>query len=118
MRVLILDYSKKMSWLEQRIRRYEHARWTTDDNRRVLPFDWGLEYIGGRADDPDPRAFLEKWVPETIAHSDEWYAASPANDYRLNPAPGGLPHESVLTFTSALPSQWSENNLVHARFFP
>ena len=24
-----------MSWLENRIRRYEHARWTTDDNRRV-----------------------------------------------------------------------------------
>ena len=37
---------------------YEHRRWTTDDNRRVLPFGWGLEHIGGRADEPDPRGFL------------------------------------------------------------
>ena len=56
-----------MSWLEQRIRRYEHARWTTDDNRRVYPFEWGLEYIGGRADEPDPRAYWPQWVPATIA---------------------------------------------------
>ena len=41
-----------MAWLEQTIRRYEHRRWTTDDNRRVLPFGWGLEHIGGRAGDP------------------------------------------------------------------
>ena len=67
-----------MTWLEQKIRRYEHARWTTDDNRRVLPFEWGLEHIGGRADEPDPRKFLARWVPETIAHSDEWLLQRPA----------------------------------------
>ncbi len=75
-----------MSWLETKIRRYEHARWTTDDNRRVLPFDWGLEYIGGDANDPDPRAFLNRWVPETIAHSDEWLAATPPTDAHLTPS--------------------------------
>ena len=51
-----------MSWLEKRIRRYEHDRWTTDDNRRVFPFEWGLEHIGGRKDEPDPRGFLDGWV--------------------------------------------------------
>ncbi|HEY4838398.1 MAG TPA: hypothetical protein VIH72_07325 [Candidatus Acidoferrales bacterium] len=107
-----------MSWLETKIRRYEHARWTTDDNRRVLPFDWGLEYIGGDANDPDPRAFLNRWVPETIAHSDEWLAVTPAKDYRLKPNSGGLKHESILTFTSSVESPWPENNLVHARFLP
>ena len=105
-----------MSWLEQKIRRYEHARWTTDDNRRVLPFEWGLEYIGGRADEPDPRAFMEKWVPETIAHSDEWYSTTPASDYQLAPPANGLSGDSVLTFTSAMESPWHENNRVHARF--
>ena len=75
-----------MSWLEQKIRHYEHARWTTDDNRRVYPFEWGLEHIGGRADEPDPRGFLNAWVDETLAHSDEWFATTPADDYVLHPA--------------------------------
>jgi len=108
-----------MSWLEQRIRRYEHARWTTDDNRRVLPFEWGLEHIGGRADERDPRGFLRRWVPETIAHSAEWYATTPADDYRLISETGanGRPIQ-LLTFTSQIESPWPENNRVVARFFP
>src|SRR6202035_6030302 len=68
--------SHDMSWLEQKIRRYEHARWTTDDNRRVYPFEWGLEHIGGRSDEPDPRGFLNTWVEETLAHSDEWFSTT------------------------------------------
>jgi len=27
-----------MHFFERKIRRYEHRRWTTDDNRRVQPF--------------------------------------------------------------------------------
>ena len=99
-----------MSWLEQRIRRYEHFRWTHDDNRRVLPFEWGLEHIGGRVNEPDPRGFLHSWAEHTLAHSDEWFGTEPADDYRLT--------DGVLNFTSAVRSPWQENNLVHARFFP
>ncbi len=99
-----------MRWLEQRIRRYEHRRWTVDDNRRVFPFEWGLEHIGGRANEPDPRGFLDAWAEHTLAHSDAWFAATPAGDYRLT--------DDVLTFSSAITSPWPENNLVHARFFP
>lgn len=105
-----------MSFFENRIRRYEHARWTRDDNRRVLPFEWGLEHIGGRADEPDPRAFLAKWVPETITHSDEWFRTSPADDYKLAP-PNAIDREPILTFTSEIESPWKENNTVYARFF-
>ena len=89
-----------MSWLEQKIRRYEHARWTVDDNRRVYPFEWGLEHIGGRRDEPDPRAYLHGWVNETLAHSDEWFASTPADDYVLRPAENGASGGRVLTFTS------------------
>ena len=106
-----------MSWLEQKIRRYEHARWTTDDNRRVYPFEWGLEHIGGRADEPDPRGFLNAWVEETLAHSDEWFATTPADDYVLHPPQNGASGGQVLTFTSQIASPWANNNLVHARFF-
>ncbi len=107
-----------MSWLEQRIRRYEHRRWALEPNRRALPFDWGLEHIGGRPNEPDPRSFLSRFAEETVAASDDWYATSPADDYRLEEG-GGAPGEaSVLTFTSAVASPWTENNCVYARFFP
>ena len=106
-----------MSWLEQKIRHYEHARWTTDDNRRVFPFEWGLEHIGGRAEEPDPRGFLNAWVEETLAHSDEWFATTPASDYLLHPPENGGSGGRVLTFTSQIVSPWPKNNLVHARFF-
>src|SRR5262245_61317095 len=37
-----------MSWYEHAIRRCEHRRWTTDDNRMVRPFAWGLEHLDGK----------------------------------------------------------------------
>ena len=86
-----------MSWLKQRIRRCEHQRWSRDDNRRVLPFEWGLEHIGGRADERDPRGYLDRWVEHTLARSDDWFAATPADDYRLA--------DGVPTFTSAVQSR-------------
>src|SRR5215469_8664239 len=106
-----------MKWLEQKIRRYEHARWTIDDNRRVFPFEWGLEHIGGRHDEADPRVFLNAWVDETLRNSDAWFATVAAGDYVLHPAEDGSSGGQVLTFTSQVVSPWAENNLVHARFF-
>ncbi len=102
-----------MGWLEQRVRHYEHRRWAAEENRRVLPFGWGLEHIGGPPEPvsaEDTRRFLTRWADETLASSDEWFATTPADDDRLQ--------DGVLTFTSAIRSPWAENNLVHARFFP
>lgn len=100
-----------MRWLEQTIRRYEHGRWTVDGNRRVLPFEWGLEHIGGPAirDAREAREFLTGWADQTIAQSDAWFACEPAADYGLA--------DGILTFTSAIRSPWPENNTVVARFF-
>jgi len=100
-----------MNWFERKIRRYEHRRWTTDDNRRVQPFHWGLEHIGGSPDEPNPGAFIRQYAQNAIATSHEWFATTPATDY-------GLDRESVLTFTSSVVSPWPENNLVHAQLFP
>jgi hypothetical protein len=99
-----------MSWLERRIRRYEHMRWAQEPTRRTLPFAWGLEHLGGTANEPNPREWLDHFVDQTLAHSDEWYATGPADDYALD--------DGVLTFTSAIESPWPENNRVHAQFFP
>ena len=99
-----------MNWFERRIRRYEHRRWTTDDNRRVRPFGWGLEHIGGNAEDPDPAGFLRRYAREAVENSREWYATTAASDYALDA-------EGVLTFTSSIASAWPENNTVHAKLW-
>src|SRR5208282_2068835 len=121
-----------MSWYEHWIRRYEHRRWTTDDNRMVRPFEWGLEHLtevaprlrsgqasgewlvaSGReqAEHGEARAYVREYAREATARSEEWYAAEEVRDYRLD-------GENVLTFTSTLESAWAENNTVHAQFFP
>ncbi len=100
-----------MNWFERKIRRYEHRRWTTDDNRRVQPFHWGLEHIGGSPNGPNPRAFVCEYARNAIEHSADWFAASPATDYHLD-------RENVLAFTSSIESPWPENNTVHAQLFP
>ena len=100
-----------MHWFERRIRQYERRRWTTDDNRRVMPFDWGLEHIGGDPNTADPAAYVREYSKWAIEHSREWYAVTPATDYSLDA-------EGVLTFTSSIRSAWPENNKVHAQFFP
>lgn len=98
-----------MNWFERKIRRYEHMRWAQEPDRRVLPFAWGLEHIGGSANDPDPRAFLDRFIAGTLAYSDEWFAVTPAKDYELR--------DDILTFTSQIVSPWPENNRVYAQLF-
>ena len=100
-----------MHWFERKIRRYEHRRWTTDDNRRVQPFDWGLEHIGGDPADPNPGEFVRQYAKHAIENSAEWFATTPATDYHLD-------NENVLTFTSSIESAWPENNTVYARLLP
>src|SRR6476661_2496227 len=100
-----------MHWFERKIRRYEHRRWTTDDNRRVQPFRWGLEYIGGDSANSNPGEFVHRYAKQAIEQSVEWFATTPATDYHLD-------SENVLTFTSSIESPWPENNTVHARLWP
>ena len=73
-----------MHWFERKIRRYEHRRWTTDDNRRVQPFDWGLEHIGGDPGDPNPGEFVRNYAKHAIENSSEWFATTPATDYHID----------------------------------
>jgi hypothetical protein len=100
-----------MSWYEHAIRRYEHRRWTTDDNRMVRPFAWGLEHINGSAEHADPRAFVREYARNAMEHSAAWYTGRVVTDYELD-------HENVLRFTSPLESPCAENNAVHGQFFP
>jgi len=96
-------------WYERRVLRYEQMRFDQEPRRSKLPFEWGLEHIGGDSADPDPAAYMERFVNHTIAQSDAWYTPPPATDYALE--------DSVLTFTSAIESPWRENNRVYGQLF-
>ncbi|MGH9735133.1 MAG: hypothetical protein ACRD8A_11160 [Candidatus Acidiferrales bacterium] len=98
-----------MNWFETTIRRYEHMRWAQETGRRILPFAWGLEHIGGNSNDPDPRGFLNRFVDQTVVRSDEWFAVTPTPDYELR--------DGILTFTSQIASPWPENNRVYGQLF-
>src|SRR5207249_11990516 len=100
-----------MNWFERKIRRYEHRRWTTDDNRRVQPFYWGLEHIGGSPDEPNPGAFVREYARKAIDSSREWYPASPPARYRLD-------RQHLLTFPCSIEPPWPQNNPVHAQLSP
>ena len=110
-----------MPWLEERIHAYENRRWRTDSNRRVLPFSWGLEHIGGlavgEANARAAREFLSRYAEDSVANSGDWFRVTPADDYCLHPPEALALGDRILTFTSAVRSPWPENNLVHARFF-
>jgi hypothetical protein len=100
-----------MSWYEHAIRRYEHRRWTTDDNRMVRPFEWGLEHIDGNEQNGDPRAYVREYARNAVQNSAAWYSGRDVTDYELD-------QENVLRFTSPLESICPENNAVHGQFFP
>ncbi len=98
------------NWIKRRVHAYEKMRFDQEPIRTKLPFEWGLEYIGGNAVEPDPRGYLDRFVEQTVADSDAWFRTPPAGDYRLE--------GNVLTFTSAIRSPWAENNRVYGQFFP
>ena len=120
-----------MSWYEHWIRRYEHRRWTTDDNRMVRPFEWGVEHLEvppgpssslgagewqvaskiNSQNGDNPRGLLREYSRAAVERSAEWYADEEIRDYRLD-------GDDVLTFTSAVKSPWPENNTVYGQFFP
>jgi hypothetical protein len=97
-------------WIKERVHAYEKMRFDQEPVRAKLPFEWGLEHIGGDAAERDPRGYLDQFVEQTHADSDSWFATQPAEDYKLD---GG-----VLTFTSAIRSPWAENNRVYGQYFP
>src|SRR5260370_8921425 len=76
--------------------------------------------MGASPTDPNPDAFVRASPRQAIESSREWYAASPAPDYRLDVGRSATAREKehVLTFTSSIESPWPENNTVHAQLFP
>ncbi len=89
--------------------RWERKLASRDSNRKVRPFEWGLEWLDSGAGG-DPRRRLEAISSELASHSDAFYAYRTPAEFRLS--------GECLTFQSPLSTPFPENNTVHARFFP
>ncbi len=94
------------NYMHQRERWY-HQR---DNNRRVRPLDWGLQYIVDHVNGDDPRELFRQHTVRVMQSSEEFYALPKITDYRLE--------GDQLTWTSAIHTPSAENNIAHARFFP
>lgn len=101
------------------IQRYFH-RWeqrlanVSKHDRKVRPFDWGLDWIDGWraeafASASDPRATVSAWVDDVMRDTDAFFTPKPTRDYVLE--------HGVLTFPSGFTTPHPENNVVRARYF-
>lgn len=100
-----------MHHLERRL----HARDFAE--RRVQPFDWGLEFLGAASEVDDPRRFLSEFNEATLAASARFYTppASRLDDFALAADSSDY---FWLRYPSSIVTPYENNNLVHARFFP
>ena len=90
--------------------RWERELASVDNNRVARPFEWGPEWIGATARDPDPASRILEWSRASVSTSDEFFTVDAAPDYAVDAS-------NTLTFTSALASPFNVNNRVTARIF-
>lgn len=81
-----------------------------DTNRKVRPFEWGLEFIQNGSCTGDPKTYLLEYSRRVLAESDAYHSYAPVSDYTLR--------GTHLTFTTPLPGSYPKNNTVHAEYFP
>jgi hypothetical protein len=92
------------TYIESR-ERFFHGR---DNNRRSLPFEWGLEHLGlqpnGKFETP-----LRDFVSRALLDSSSFYGYKPTEQYDFD--------GHILKFPSAIETPYPENNTVWGRFF-
>jgi hypothetical protein len=81
-----------------------------DTNRKVRPFEWGLEFIPDKPQPQSPKLSLLAFARRAVAESDAYHSYSRVRDWRLE--------ERHLTFPSPLITIYPPNNTVHAWYYP
>ncbi len=99
-----------LGWYGKRIDAWERALASRDTNRRVRPFEWGLDWLDCPNGQPQPGAWLADFSKRSTARSERFYSYDTPSDYRVV--------GSHLTFSSPVVSPHPENNIVHADLFP
>jgi hypothetical protein len=96
--------------IERWIARKEKEFLARDTNRRVLPFEWGIEFLGLHNGSNDPPRAMNEFVDWAMANSGEFFHHTPADQFHFD----GF----QLSFPSQIQTPYSENNTVYARYFP
>jgi dienelactone hydrolase len=94
--------------LRRLIEKQERAHHGRDNNRRSLPFEWGLEHLG-LVPNGSPAAALAAYAKAVLGDSDTFYAYQPTVDYSFD--------GHVLQYPSFIETPYRENNTVAARYF-
>src|SRR5215471_13471344 len=92
-------------WMRAR----EIAHTKREDNRITRPFAWGLEFINDHVNGEDPRVLFHRHTERAMQDSDAFYALPEITDWQLA--------GDRLTWTSAIKTASTENNIVRARLF-
>lgn len=88
---------------------------TDDFERRILPFDWGPEFLPSfgswtnSGNGADPRETLHEHVRRALAESEAYFELPPVSDFVLE--------GDDLTFTSPVPTGVDANDRVHAKLY-
>jgi pimeloyl-ACP methyl ester carboxylesterase len=94
--------------LRRFIENRERAHHARDNNRRALPFEWGLEHLG-IPPSTDPESSLQQYALRALTDSDAFYAYEPTSHYDFD--------GHVLKFPSYVETPYETNNTVYGRFF-
>lgn len=89
---------------------WEHRLANVSTDRTVRPFDWGLDWLDGEPHGFAPHEEVAHWVDGVMRDTDAFFTPPPTTDYEFD--------GYNLRFPSALITPHSENNTVHARWFP
>lgn len=104
-----------------------------DNNRVVRPLDWGVEWTQAwpcrnGCVQGDPEQVVNELNRRILAHSDEFFSYRTPGDFLLEMVPvapsgqlrsiTGRGQSTFLRFTSPVVTPYSQNNTVHARWFP
>jgi hypothetical protein len=94
--------------LRRFIENRERAHHSRDNNRRTLPFEWGLEHLGLPPAN-DPESSLREYAARALGDSDAFYGYEPTQRYEFD--------GHLLKFPSYVQTPYESNNTVYGRFF-
>jgi dienelactone hydrolase len=89
---------------------WERRLAAVDTNRRVRPFEWGLDWLGLDDSTSPPQRALADWAKGTLANSDAFFD--------LPAGPPAVEEGGWLRFQSSVVTPHRENNTGLARVFP
>lgn len=96
--------------LDTLFRWWEYYLSTRDRNRKIHPFEWGIEFVQDGIPVADPRSYLLEFSRRVVAQSDSYHSYRRPTDYRLE--------GQHLTFSSPIRTIYPKNNTVHGWYFP